>query len=343
MRAIITFFAISLFCATNALAGRFVPAFISGNWTGEAYYRDDGAFGFCSIRTGYQSGIYVTFGLLPNGVWRVAFDRPGGFSSLTQRRLDLYIDGQFVFGAPAETFEGGLMLTLPSNVALFQAMRIGYRLKVVTPAGHADFDLSGSAVALSQLLACAQQHSAPSLAEAPILPPAARSGTAASNDPIKFSRDQVLTYAANILSAANITGYRFLPYEETKDLGDVVWTLGDGSIGSILMVKGYGEVVDLNQLTAAISQGDGEDCKGDFVSGKKAPRYIGAVEVRKFFTLCRAGDKSTHMNYSFLKLPKGIYVRYLSGRFGDVAATEQDDGNLIQRSEDAFLQVSLPE
>jgi hypothetical protein len=76
----------------------------------------------------------------------------------------LYIDGRFVFGAPALGDGKMLILNLPSTAGVFQAMRNGYVLKVVTPGGSADFSLDGSAVGLSQLLACASQYSSPPIA-----------------------------------------------------------------------------------------------------------------------------------------------------------------------------------
>jgi hypothetical protein len=141
--------------------------------------------------------------------------------------------------------------------------------------------------------------------------------SSADQDQTKFPRDQVLTYAANVLAAANVTGYTFLPYEDTKAIGDVVWKTAEGGLGAILMIRARPGELDLDQATASLSQGDSKSCKGDFVSGKKAPRYVGSVEVRRFFTLCKAGAESGYMEYSFLMLPQGVYIRHVSGRFGE--------------------------
>ena len=346
MRALIGFALIFLGFCGSVFAGKSVPMFRSGNWEGDAYYDDQGKFQFCMIGTSYQSGISAFFSVTPDGTWQVMFDRPGGFSRAVQQRLDLYIDGRFVFGAPAAPIEKGLILTLPSTANLFQAMRVGHVLKVVTPGGSAGFNLTGTAAALAELLTCTTRLSRPTVAgsapvaSAPAYTPAPSQPV--SSDSYKFPRDQVITYTANVLSAADVKNYRILPYEETKVFGDVVWTTPDGTIGGILMFKNATDL-DLNEITASISREDGKGCKGDFASGKKAPTYVEGVEIRKSFSICKAGENSSNFEYSLIKMPNGTLVRYAFGRVGQTVLEPDSSGSSDnQRSEAALLSVALP-
>jgi hypothetical protein len=68
MRVILGLLFSCLFCTTAAFADKTVPVFVSGNWQGTAYIGTDGRGSHCAMRTGYQSGIYVTFGIFPNGI-----------------------------------------------------------------------------------------------------------------------------------------------------------------------------------------------------------------------------------------------------------------------------------
>jgi hypothetical protein len=236
MRTLMSFAALVVCCTTVALAGNSVPMFKAGNWDGDAYYDNQGNFQFCMITGSYLSGINLIFSVTADGTWQVMFNRPEGFSPQVQQRLDLYIDGRFVFGAPAAPVDQGLILMLPSTADLFQAMRVGHNLKVVTPGGSAGFNLTGTAAALAELLDCTRRLSRPTVAGLPPAKPARAfkqpSPQTASPELHKFPRDQVLTYAANVLSAADVRNYQFLPYEETNAMGDVAWRTEDGGIGA---------------------------------------------------------------------------------------------------------------
>jgi hypothetical protein len=345
MRTIFALTLLLIASATNALADRSVPAFVSGNWTGIAFYHGDGSFGLCSISTEYQSGISITFGLLPDGIWKIGFGQTGGFSSNVQRQLRLYVDGKFVYGAPADHSDDTLVLTLPSTADLFHSLRMGHVLKVITPGGTAEFSLAGTAAAFLEMLDCVRRHSGQNTASVPsALERAQQTHTeAAIDDRNKFTRDQALTYAANLLAAANITGYRFLPFEETKHVGDVVWTFDNDKIGALFLFRNIQDDVDVDRLSASVTQDDGVSCKGDFVSGKKASRRVDAVEVTRSFSACSAEENSFYFEYSWMRLPNGAFIRLVNGGFGADSDPDDVDTRLAQRSEEAVLKVSLPE
>jgi hypothetical protein len=331
----------------SASADKLVPAFVSGNWDGQAYYDDNGIFNFCSIYGEYRSGISITFAMHPDGTWKIGFGQPGGFSNQVGSRLNFYVDGQFIYGAPADSNNQSLVLTLPSTVELFHKLRVGHALKIVTPGGTADFDLTGTSAALLEMMACVKQHSGANIAaySSGLEPAAGSSPTPTLDDPNRISRDQALTYAANLLSAANVSGYQFLPYEETKVMGDVVWTLPDNGIGALSILTNLNEPIDVDHLSASALKDDSISCKGDFVSGKKTPRQIGSVKISRSFSACSEGSDSYYYDYSWINLSSSTFVRLVNGRVGIAAGetTPQDSENLTERSEEAVLYVALPQ
>lgn len=77
-------------------------------------------------------------------------------------------------------------------------------------------------------------------------------------------------------------------------------------------------------------------------SGKKAPTYSNGTEITKSFAVCRAGKDSRSFEYTFMRMPNGVLVRFATGTFGAIAAEPRDAARASQESEKAFLTVALP-
>jgi hypothetical protein len=323
----------------------------SGAWTVTAFYSDrTDKFDFCTISGTYKSGVTVFFALYPDANWSIIFARREGFGDTRNNHFNLYVDDRFVYGGEATRNTSVLVLPLPRSSEVLKAMYGGKTLKVVSAHGTSFFSLNGTAQAITQLAKCVTERNqmadtgrsdrrgdtAGAFGTGEDTPQDSRQPDIAQH---KFGREELLKFVSGFLSEAGLDNYRILPYDDTKNFGDVAWQFEDGLIGSIIAFRNAPKL-SLNEVGSLALKADAESCIGEFASAKKAPRYFQGMEIFEVATVCRAGEKSFNIQYSVARMPTGTVIRLMSARVGQIAETQAPDSQRVERSQKALLSAS---
>lgn len=314
--SLILSFITALFISSSAQA-KYYTAFQFGAWEGLAFYSDDnGAFNFCAIGADYKSGLTMYIALYPDWRWQLIFARKEGFNA-GANTFYLYVDEKPLYTGEGTSVSDGklLRIDIPLSTDVIKSLKFGNMLRVTSSYGNAYFSLAGTSGAIAELYHCVVnrqgQRDAFGGPENKRTPQ-----TVPSDQPRVLSREQLLAYATEVLQNAGLSNYRILPAEKGENASKaVVWQFEDGSMGSILALDNA-ESLDLDRLIGDITANDTESCKGDFANGKRAPRYLNGLEIRKVFTSCNAGSKSFYADYSLVRLPTGMVVRLMSANLG---------------------------
>jgi hypothetical protein len=295
-------------------------AFRYGAWTGRAAY-EEGQFRFCAMSAHYVHGIVMAFLLKPDLQWAVMFAKDNGFPRNAPRQFQFYIDGQHKLTDTANPVgDSGLIMPLPDSAPLMRDMRAGRMLSVVSGHGTTRFSLRGTSQAFVELYNCVRKHDRVAagggafggggrVAASPPQP----AGTGL--DAYRVPRDVLVAEMANIFSESGVKAYRFMPYEENKSVGEVVWQWPDNSFSGISVYRNIPNVA-LAREEGEILRVHASGCKGNFVSGRRAPGQVGQFEVRKLFAHCTAGIQSVYFEYALLLHPGQYYVKFVDARFG---------------------------
>ena len=329
----------------------FTKAFQSGSWEGTAYYRDDnGAVSVCSARTHYDNGFSLSIALRPSGSWALLIVRPEGFSS-SPLQYTLYADGKLIHSGPGTPESAGqlLRIDIPSSEETIQSLQHGTTLRISSSYGDTAFSLKGSADAITELRRCAKAEGTGAfgsgrekdqsrLDDIQLAPKSGRDA------PHQVTRDQLIPYAKEILNNAGFADYRFLPQGTGDKSNALLWQFKDGSLGSLAAAEKAGSI-DLDRYIGQMTTDDLASCRGEFASGKRAPRFVNGAEVRKVFASCNAGPRSFYAEYVFVRMPDGFLVKITatnagsSVMFGRGSPGSQDDLDKVARTEESTLAI----
>lgn len=337
---------IAAICSLMVLAmpakAEYRTVFRSGNWDGLAFYNDESRqFRSCGIQAAYQNGITLTFVLFVEGQLNLFFFRSEGYGAIEGMQMHLYIDNAFLYQDFAKRNNNILIIPLPTSGNALSSIRKGKVLKVVTNQNTLFFNLTGTTQAMDLLYACVRQNAGTMAQGQPQQADKKEKEKEKQDDAAKlqYPRQQLLSFVTTFLSEAGLINYRILPYEDTKDLGDIVWQIEDGSLGSLIAMRA-GPRYSLEEISASLLKSSSQGCPGDFASGKKAPRYFRGAEIYKVATSCRAGPKSFRAEYSLILLPNGSFMRLMTGRVGSETGGEEFDTQAIERREEAILRTT---
>jgi hypothetical protein len=329
----------------------FVKAFQSGSWEGTAYYRDDnGAISVCSAGTHYENGFSLSIALRPSGSWALLIVRPEGFSS-SPLQYTLYADGKLFHSGLGTPESGGqlLRIDIPYSDETVQSLQHGTMLRISSSFGDTAFSLKGSADAITELRRCAKVEGKGAFGSGwekdqsrlDDQKPVAKSD---SDGPRPVTRDQLIPYAKEILENAGFADYRFLPQGTGDTSNALIWEFKDGSLGSLAAAEKAASI-DLDRYIGQITTDDLVNCKGEFASGKRAPRFVNGAEVRKVFASCNSGPRSFYAEYAFVRMPTGFLVKLTGTKagssvmFGRDGRDPQDDLDKVTRTEESTLAV----
>ena len=327
----------------------FTKAFQSGSWEGTAYYRDDnGALSVCSARTHYENGISLSIALRPSGSWALLLVRPEGFSS-SPLQYTLYADGKLIHSGPGTPESAGqlLRIDIPSSEETIQSLQHGTTLRISSSYGDTAFSLKGSADAITELRRCAKVEGTGAFGSGKNQSRLDDSQPAPKSDrdaPHQVTRDQLIPYAKEILKDAGFADYRFLPQGTGDKSNALLWQFKDGSLGSLAAAEKAGSI-DLDRYIGQMTTDDLASCKGEFASGKRAPRFVNGAEVRKVFASCDAGPRSFYAEYAFVRMPDGFLVKITATKagssvmFGRGSPGSQDDLDKVTRTEESTLAI----
>jgi hypothetical protein len=321
-------------------------AFQSGAWEGEAYYSDDnGAVALCAISARFDKGLSLSIVLEAGGGWSLLFIRPEGFSS-TPVTYALYADGRMIHSGQGVPEAGGRVIRIeaPFSEETLQRLERGTTLRVLSSYGDATFSLKGSAKAITELRRCVAGRSANAFGpgmnkgQTPLEKAAAKEDSAG---PRVVARAELIPYATEILENAGFADYRFLPTDE-KSSSVLAWQFEDGAFGSLAAVERAASV-DLDRFIGDITAADTGNCKGEFANGKRAPRFVNGVEIRKVFASCSAGPRSFYVEYALVRLPNGFLVKLASATPGSSTLLtsegkgSRNDRDRVDRTEQSTL------
>ena len=326
----------------------FTKAFQSGSWEGTAFYRDDnGAVSVCSARTHYENGFSLSIALRPSGSWALLLVRPEGFS-IYPSQYTLYADGK-VFHSGTGTLESDgqlLRIDIPYSEETVQSLQHGTTLRISSSYGDTAFSLKGSADAIAELRHCVKAEAKGTFGsgrekDQSSLSDSKPAAKAEGDVPRPVTREQLIPYANQILQDAGFANYRFLPQSTGEQSNALVWQFKDGSLGSLTAAEKAGSI-DLDRYIGQMTVDDATSCKGEFASGKRAPRYVNGAEVRKVFLSCNSGPRSFYAEYALVRMSNGFLVKLTTvteGSFGRGSQNTQDALDKVTRTEDSTLAV----
>jgi len=285
-----------------------------------------GQFTHCAASARYNSGVSLLYSVSHRFDWNMGFTstswnlQPG-----TQVPVIYTIDSSPPRAATAIAVNNQhVVVPLPDDLQLFQQMRAGLRMTVTGAGQTLTFNLTRTSLVLATLLACANDNGRSVQVHAPSLPapqpvPSAPQVAAPSRTPPSVTADmriEATQFVANLLSQANMRGFRILTRSELQSdqissfirTSDVVWQ-GEGSFGT-LHIRPNLDPRELDGLTADMIASDARVCTGEFVTGRTADSEM--VNVRRIHTFCRNPDGTLEtISYLFIPMP-GRLVYQLS-------------------------------
>jgi hypothetical protein len=210
----------------------------------------------------------------------------------------------------------GIEIGFGERVDLFRHFMSGRRLKVLGAPKPIEFNLTGTDRLLPRLLACAL-FKGKSAGAIPGVDPAADIPNYTTRQMRSDSAMVVeaTTLAANLLSAAGVTGYRLLgPKEESWLKGDARWIVPGEGIGLVQVHSDMTAEMQASLGSVLVGE-DAKSCKGAFMSATLPnDERIGSGRV---FTTCDDG-KTTLTSYYFT-IPRRTGGAYLVATISSAA------------------------
>jgi hypothetical protein len=281
-----------------------------GNWYGAANTDEKGEFNHCGAFTHMRDGTMVFFAVGRNFTWSVGFNhRQWKFQEGDPVTVMFGVDDMAPVQMDARAYmRNGIEIGLGERVDLFRQFTSGRRLKVLGAPRPIEFNLTGTDRVLPRLLACAL-FKGKSAGAIPARDPAADipNYTARQMRSDSAMVVEATRFAANLLSAAGVTGYRLLgPKEEPGLKGDARWTIPGEGIGLVQVYPDMTREMQVSLGNVLIAE-DAKSCKGAFMSATlPGDEKLGSGRV---FTTCDDG-KTTLTSYYFT-IPRQAGGAYL--------------------------------
>jgi hypothetical protein len=342
--------ALTLGCLASQAKAEVIRTFQVAGWKASAHSGSNGEFSYCSANARYKSGITLLFTITNDLRWGVAFMHPDwrytiGESYPVAFTID---DMNPIHDRVTAVTKTGVSMRLKGSSELFSRFRYGSRLRLATARQVFAFDLTGTSEMLRVLLECAKHNgrpASPPMVSNPFAPPPPSAKQAKA--PVHVNRPEVkvdptlraeaTAFAANLLSAANVTGYRFLtPDELPKIKGDARWIVPGEEIGLVSVRPGLNKDQQMALGGDLISE-DARRCEGKFASGSMPDDEKGMARA---FTLCDFGDVTVSMYYFTIPRPKGGAYVIATGSMGD-ALTASEAKRKHESFRDAAFKVVL--
>jgi len=272
--------------ALPASAGTTVRTFNVANWTVETFNDANGKFNLCAARKRYDNGVWLIFGISHDFHWSLGFAYGGAtFQQGKDLDVEFAIDDMAPVTVKAEVHAHVVELVLAEKADLFARFRRGKLLRTTALNRELDFNLTGTSQLLPALLNCVQSHGSAITASANLRnvePNGARMADSANVE------GEALAFAANLLSAAGIQGFRILlPSEHPEIKGHARWIQGTtfGTV-NIYPKLGAAQVPDVWAYLIGIET---KACRGTFFSG--AIPNDKQSGLWRMFTTCQTDEK----------------------------------------------------
>jgi hypothetical protein len=281
-----------------------------GSWHGAANTDAKGEFNHCGAYTHMRDGTMVFFAVGRNFTWSVGFNhRQWKFREGDPVAVMFGVDGRAPVQMDARAYmRNGIEIGLGERADLFRQFTSGRRLKVLGAPKPIEFNLAGTDRVLPRLLACALFRGKNARA-IPGRDPAADIPNYTTRQMRSDSAMVVeaTTLAANLLSAAGVSGHRLLgPKEEPQLKGDARWIIPGEGVGLVQVHPDMTREMQLSLGSVLIGE-DAKSCKGAFMSATlPGDERMGSGRV---FTTCDDG-KTTLTSYYFT-MPRRAGGAYL--------------------------------
>jgi hypothetical protein len=306
--------------------GSDAKAFKSGGWEGEASKDESGRFSNCTMTADYKNGITLGFIISRDFDWGIVLaNDKWNLNVGSTEAVKLAIDARKPLAATAKVVDAhGILIPLENADPVVNAMRLGRRLNIVTPAGKVSFRLTGTGDAIAALAACVSTSLEMEKSGGGISALETKAAGDPKDRPNKlFTQSEAVAFATNLLASAGISDYQLIdPAKNPMPNFDVVWTYANGMMGAIAGFKDMG-AVDLDEAASVVMADDAKNCHGDFASGKKLSEPVQSVTVKRLFTACRNEGNAVEIHYTLIKTASGnlIQLAHLNagGASGDIA------------------------
>jgi hypothetical protein len=318
----VTALAVSLLWGSAAVAqgAQELYRFKVGGWDAAAFALDGTRrFRICAATASYENGTTIIFTVDRNYGWTLTLGNPELRLPLGQSyKVTISVDNDIPSVRTATAISANLAeIRLPATEEVFERFKRGRVLQVTDSTNRSlAFNLTDTSLMLPALLRCVHanlnpQPAAPTTAANPFVAAApAKSGGTAKRRPPSY-RAEAVAFAANILGAAGVTGFRIL--DESKDSDrDAIW-VAPNTFGSVL-IDAENPPSLISATTIAL---DSATCKSKFLSGAAPPD--GNEKILRLFTKCGEGKDAVTVFY--FVIPRKVGGHYLVGT-GSVGTDE---------------------
>jgi hypothetical protein len=308
----VTALALSLLWGTAAVAQHELYRFKAGGWDGAAYALEGtGRFRICTATASYENGTTIIFAVDRNYGWTLTLVNPELRVPTGQSYMvTISVDNDIPTVRTAMAVSAIMAeIKLPATEEVFERFKRGRVLQVTDSTNRSlAFNLTDTSLMLPALLRCAHanlnpQRGAPTTAANPFVTAApAKSGSTGRRRPASY-RAEAVAFAANMLGAAGVTGFRIL--DESKDSDrDAIW-VAPNTFGSVL-IDAENPPSLISATTIAL---DSATCKSKFLSGAAPPD--GNDKILRLFTKCGEGKDAVTVFY--FVIPRKAGGQYLVG------------------------------
>lgn len=317
--------------AIAAAQSQTLRTFVVGPWQAAAYAHD-GRFARCAATADYSGGFTMRFSIdrqyrwnlgLMHRNWRLTRDQEFNVAFSIDDREPVFARAQAIDSTRA-------LVELAGRAELFERFRRGRVLKITAGGEVLSFNLDGTSAMLAQLHDCVQRYTQPSNAvnRSDGKRRAANTGYSVES-PVLQAEAAVLL--ANVMSAANVSGYAMGKPEEAAKMGAHAFWTSPSVIGSLLIIPS--RRVNDPEIPGLVTGINAMGCKGAFMSGSLPSDGARAVRVT---TTCQPSGQPLVTSYYFgIARPRGgVYL---------FSTRTNRDGNRedAERADEGIREVTL--
>lgn len=274
-----------------------------GNWFAGAYARE-GAFSHCAATASYKSGVSVLFSISRNYAWSIGFINSDWHYDIGHRMTVVFaVDNLPSMKATGVAATSRMIeIELKDSSALFNLFKKGQILRVAGTKSVFEFNLTGTSQLLDSLLQCVvRKGQPPAPVEVGTLTAPQRNEAISLGD--SNAKAEAVAFAANLLSSANVSGYRMLGPSESPEIKAHARWIAPGPIFGTMDVRQSMTVDGLKGLPGELIGRDARSCKGAFLSG--AIPDDDKTSMGRVFTTCDMNGKVFVTYYLAIARPAG--------------------------------------
>ncbi|MEX2166440.1 MAG: hypothetical protein WD852_05390 [Methyloceanibacter sp.] len=307
----------ALFLPTVSLAGGPFGSFSVGDWSVSAYSSDTtGRFSHCAGGGVYKSGIVFIVSVDSNYNWYLGFIHDSWrLKKGDTFPINLSFDSRHQFRVQGTALDEKLVkVPMPGNSALIRQFRWARGMTAYAKGYLYAFNLTNTSRLLPALVGCVNANEGKYETALRLLP--SNNNTDAS--PPKPSPElqmEAIALTTNFMLGAQLQNPRILSLAETPPaLANVgaAWKSDEAS-GVVMIVESSAGLKGL-EVAAAVANGQSENCKGKFASGRVS-ELVDSEVVFRGFSSCE--DSNGHVTSQFFVVPRrqgGFVVFSVYGR-----------------------------